>query len=81
MDPRTPENFRSLPKFLVADDNHGRDFVVHCHYPRFVMNFDAAGRGFTAWIDEPKFDPVLGNVALQAASLMREAGDFYSSTL
>lgn len=67
----------TLPAWLVADDGGGddaRDFVIHCHAPRFFMEF-LVSEGVTTWIDDPPVDAAL------VARLMREAGDFYASTL
>lgn len=76
--------FESLPKFLIADDGDERNFVVHCHYPRFIMEFNANGRGTPIWIDQPLFDPPYERAeepAVLVARLMREAGDFYMECL
>jgi hypothetical protein len=77
MDSRTPVEFTSLPKFLVADDGGDRNFIVHCHYPRFIIEHSLAGEGVLVWIDLPIYDPAHGDAAAQAARLMREAGDFF----
>jgi len=66
-----------LPKFLIADDGEDRDFVIHCHYPRFIMEFDDAGVGTPIWIDTPIYAPDKGEPALQGARLMSEAGEFF----
>jgi hypothetical protein len=78
---KTPIEFESLPKFLMADDGADRNFVVHCHYPRFIMEFGDNGTGTPLWIDSPIFDPSEGEPALQGARLMREAGDFFYEQL
>ncbi len=70
-------NTETLPKFLIADDGRDRDFVIHCHYPRFIMEFDITGVGTPVWIDPPIYDPDKGEPALQGAQLMRQAGDFF----
>ena len=72
-----PGEFQQLPKFLIADDGGDRDFVIHCHYPRFIMEFDESGQGTPIWIDAAIYDPASGEPSLQAARLMREAGDFF----
>jgi hypothetical protein len=79
IDPRTPDAFTTLPKFLIADDGE-RDFVVHCHYPRFIMEF-IGHEGIPTWIDQPIYDPAHGEPASQGARLMREAGEFFREQL
>jgi len=74
-------DFEQLPKFLFADDGGDRMFVVHNHYPRFVMEFDESGSGKPNWIDQPIYDPDKGEPALQAARLMRVAGDWFMEQL
>jgi len=69
-------DFDPLPQFLIADDGDNRFFVVHCHAPRFVMEFDDDGPGTPQWIDDASdLDVAAG------AKLMREAGDFFSSQI
>jgi hypothetical protein len=41
----------ALPKFIVGDDGDDRDFVVHLHYPRFVMEFHG-NKGEPLFIDD-----------------------------
>ena len=73
----------NLPKFLYAEDLDGdREFVIHNHWPRFIMEFvDGAGT--------PHFyDPEAEIISLEQkagrepthliARLMREAGDFFA---
>ena len=72
----------NLPKFLYAEDLAGdREFVIHNHWPRFIMEFvDGCGT--------PHFwDPEAEIIALEqkagrepsllVSRLMREAGDFF----
>lgn len=79
-DPRTPERFRALPKFLVADADE-RDFVIHCHYPRFIIEYIGA-RGEPIFIDS-EAEYIKNELAhdrepaASIARLMREAGDFF----
>lgn len=73
----------SLPKFLYAEDLDGdREFVIHNHWPRFIMEF-VDGHG------TPQFqDPEAEIIALEqkagrepaalVSRLMREAGDFFA---
>jgi len=71
--------FNSLPKFLMADggdEDAPRLFVIHCHHPRFIMEFES-GEGTPLWIDAPIFDPADGEPAAQGARLMRLAGEFF----
>jgi hypothetical protein len=70
------DDWDRLPKFLMADDGGDRMFVVHCHQPRFIMEFDDAGEGTPLWIDAPT-----GLDVAAAARLMREAGDFYAAEI
>jgi hypothetical protein len=83
-DPRTLPEFADLPKFLFADGGGDvyarRHFVIHCHYPRFIMEFKK-GRGTPRWIDQPIFDPDLGEPANQCARLLRQAGEFFGTEL
>lgn len=30
-----------LPKWLIADDGAERDFVIHCHRPKFIMELNS----------------------------------------
>ena len=56
--PETPERFRLLPKFLIADSGGEREmavrhYVVHCHYPRFFMEFTGDDNHQVTWVDDP----------------------------
>jgi hypothetical protein len=68
--------FSRFPKFLIADDGDERFFVVHCHSPRFIMEFSDDQEAVPVWIDDPN--------ALDAAAgdkLMTEAGDFFATQI
>jgi hypothetical protein len=41
----------ALPKFIIGDDGDDRDFIVHLHYPRFVMEFHGR-KGEPLFIDD-----------------------------
>jgi hypothetical protein len=82
-------NTDHLPKFLIADDgsndDEARDFVVHLHYPRFVMEI-VENECRPVFIDDEKLfiDLTLKEgkePAMILARLMREAGDFYRECL
>lgn len=53
----------TLPKFLMCDDGdegEGRVFVLHCHAPRFLMEFVDTHSTAPVLIDSgPAPDPVL----------------------
>lgn len=79
-----------LPKFLFADDGDytgdgPREFVIHNHWPRFIMEF-AEGTGTPHFYD-PEAEIIAAELkagrepASLIARLMREAGDFYSNYL
>jgi hypothetical protein len=69
MNPRTPSSFAKLPKFIIG--NHGeRKFLMHCHWPRFVMEFFDLEGAVPAWIDRP-------TSALAAAKLTGDAVEYY----
>jgi hypothetical protein len=72
----------NLPKFLYAEDLEGdREFVIHNHWPRFIMEF-ADGCG-TPHFWDPEAEIIsaeqkAGREPTQLVSrLMREAGDFF----
>lgn len=71
----------NLPKFLVADDGGDRDFVVHCHYPKFIMEY-IEDRGTPIFLDSQS-DFIANEIsagrepAQSLARLMREAGEFF----
>jgi hypothetical protein len=74
-----------LPKFIIGDDGEDRDFVVHLHYPRFVMEFDG-NQGKSLFIDsEEDFarDELAAGrePASTLARLMREAGEFFAEQM
>jgi len=69
---RSTTDFDRLPKFLIADDGSDRFFVVHCHAPRFIMEFTDDEDAIPVWIDDP------ANLSDEAGDrLMEEAGDFF----
>lgn len=84
----TPEAFARFPKFLMADgggEDAPRMFVIHCHWPRFIMEFDlATGEGKPLFID-PESDYIANELAngrepaISLARLLREAGEFFMS--
>lgn len=78
IDPRTPLEFSALPKFLIADDGEDRVFIIHCHYPRLIIEMKPGLSSAPLWIDSPIFDPALGEPSSQSARLMRQAGDFFA---
>lgn len=75
-----------LPKWLIADDGGDRDFVIHCHWPRFIMEYDSAGMGTPLFLDSEKEIIELERQAgreptVLIARLMREAGEFFLEQL
>ena len=74
-----------LPKFIIGDDGDDRDFVVHLHYPRFVMEFDG-NQGKPLFIDSEE-DFMRDELAAgrepssTLARLMREAGEFFAEQM
>ena len=72
----------NLPKFLYAEDLEGdREFVIHNHWPRFIMEF-VDGQG-TPHLWDPEAEVIKMELAAgrepaaTLARLMREAGDFF----
>ncbi len=65
-------NESSLPKFLIADDGHEREFVIHLHLPKFCMEILSDGTGTPVFLDSIK------GFEAQIPKLMREAGDFFA---
>ena len=74
---RPTSDFDRLPKFLIADDGNDRFFVVHCHAPRFIMEFtDDDADAFPVWIDDPsQLDEATGD------RLMDAAGSFFAAQI
>lgn len=71
-----------LPKFIVGDDGGTRDFIVHCHYPKFIMEINPDGIGKPVFIDSQS-DYIANQLSsgqspeMSMARLMREAADFF----
>lgn len=79
-----PDNVR-LPKFLICDDGedgHDRLFVLHCHWPRMLIEFDG-NIGSVVMAIDPDAEVIKLELAagreptVLMARLMREAGDFF----
>lgn len=80
-----------LPKFILGDDGtpeeagEARDFVVHLHYPRFIVEF-IGERGAVTWLDNEQ-DFIANDLAAgrepaaTLARLLREAGDFFQAAV
>jgi hypothetical protein len=72
----------NLPKFLIADDGADREFVIHNHWPRFIVEF-VQGTG-TPHFWDPESEIIAAELkagrepAALLSRLMREAGDFYN---
>ena len=74
-------------KFLIGEDNNpdelaARDFVIHCHYPRFIIEFTMTDEGIPTFIDDQssyiESELAAGrNPGMSLASLLSAAGDFY----
>lgn len=75
----------TLPKFLFADDGEDdpREFVIHNHWPRFIMEFSEGSGTPHFWDPEPeiiKAELAAGREPTRLiARLMREAGEFYKN--
>lgn len=69
--PWPKEHESELPKFLKSS-LPGRNFVMHLHSPRFIMEIKG-NEGSPQWIDTCPADIQV------VARLMREAGDFYAA--
>jgi hypothetical protein len=67
--------WRRLPKFLLVDESrcleNDRIWVLHCHDPRFLLEFGPAGEGDLLLIDECSDFQLL-------ATLKEQAGKFYA---
>ena len=73
---RPTTDFSRLPKFLIADDGGERFFVVHCHQPRFIIEFANDEEAVPVWIDDAS------NLDEAAAELlMGAAGDFFAAQI
>ena len=74
-----------LPKFIIGDDGDDRDFVVHLHYPRFVMEFHG-NQGEPLFIDD-EGEFIQAELTARRkpeatlARLMREAGEFFAEQM
>jgi hypothetical protein len=76
----------SLPKFLYSehfnDDGSVREFVIHNHWPRFIMEF-IDGQGSPQFLD-PESQVITLELeagrepAVLISRLMREASEFFS---
>jgi hypothetical protein len=69
-----------LPTWLIASDGDERVFVVHCDYPRFIVEFIGA-KGTPTFLDSQEefiaTELKAGREpAIQMARLLRQAGDF-----
>lgn len=77
----TKEN--KLPEWLIADDGEDRDFVIHLHYPRFIVEMLEDGQGKVILEIDPMAEVI--NAELKAgrepaallARLLRKAGEFF----
>lgn len=74
----------ALPKFLLADDDAGAEFVVHLEEPRVLIRFeDGEGRVVLWFDDEADFvrrEQYAGREpAAELARMMRQAGEFYAT--
>ena len=81
-----PQPTAMLPKFLICDDGDDRDFVLHCHWPRFLIEYVGDIGTVVMSIDQDaeviKLELAAGREpALLMARLMREAGDFFMEQL
>lgn len=81
----------NLPKWLIGDSADERTFVIHLHYPRFILevreNYPAATELVPVmWIDN-QIEYASGELAMNRepaqsmTKLMREAGDFYMAEI
>ena len=84
--PLSSTDRESLPKFLIADDGASeRDFVVHCHYPSFILEF-MADQGVPYFIDSEEAFIATERAAgrepgATLARLIREAGEFFAEAV
>lgn len=77
----------SLPKFLICDDGDDRDFVLHCHFPRLLIEFAENESEKIEGSVVMEIDPLSAFIttemdsgrepAQSMARIMREAGDFF----
>ena len=79
MDDREP-----LPKFLLADDDAGAEFVLHLEDPRLLVRFEDNQGRVVLWFDDEKDwvrrQQYAGREpAAEVARLMRQAGDYYAT--
>ena len=74
-----------LPKFIIGDDGDDRNFVVHLHYSRFVMEFHG-NQGEPLFIDD-EGEFIQAELSARRkpeatlATLMREAGEFFTEQM
>ena len=72
----------ALPKFIIGDDGDDRDFVVHLHYPRFVVEFNGT-KGEPLFIDD-EGEFIQSELSARRkpettlSLLMSEAGEFFA---
>jgi hypothetical protein len=74
----------ALPKYLLADDDAGAEFVVHLEEPRALIRFeDGQGRVVLWFDDEADFvrrEQHAGREpAAELARMMRQAAEFYAT--
>lgn len=79
-----------LPKWIVGDDadwDAPRSFVIHTHFPRFILEFDDSGSATNPhWLDPQqeiiRLELAAGRQPAQLiARLMREAAEFFLHSL
>jgi hypothetical protein len=80
--PLTSTDRETLPKFLIAGDGtRERDFVLHCHYPSFILEF-MEDQGVPSFIDSEQEFVAAERAAGRdpgaiLAKLIRQAGEFF----
>ena len=69
----------TLPKFVIADDGINRDFAIHLHCPRFVLEIEIYANGsirrvLPFWLDaEPN--------AIESQRLLKQAAAFFTKQM
>lgn len=74
----------SLPRFLLADDDAGTEYVLHLEEPRLLVRFQDNAGQVVLWFDDEKeycrrMEYAGRDPAVEMARLMRQVGDFYAT--
>jgi len=74
----------NLPRFLLADDEDGGEYVLHLEEPRLLVRFQDNAGEVVLWFDDERdwgrrMEYAGRDPAVEMARLMRQVGDFYAT--